>query len=773
MSGTRLQALQSAFAGFGGAFTSIGTMIRAAQEVEQIETRVDHQIAMQGIQRENERAGNQAAADANAGRAADPALSEQRAYRETFAAVSGQRQGFALVDQWDREVRQRTPIGGDLRRATDEWLRTTVGRGSGDPTFDRHALDVLSRAVDRGMASHRDEGARAVVEQGAENLRGLIGQAVTSGNWTPDDIGRWTSQAATLNRGDQNRASSHVIAAMEGAVRTGDEAGAHRFLTALQQAGTGRDGMSWRDANPQAYVALEGRLMERVRHTRTVSGQAAYNQIEDRIAQARTPGELVAIQEDIERVHGQYGGVEDRQRVQRSLATRLGPLVRQQENVNRIREWAAGAGSPDPSVVRQHIDAFLAAVPANPQDPSAGQGIGIATAPERTGTLVARLGAISDTMGGQLRTLLADTANPEGQASAIRFLRTVEGSRGGSREFALTLLPEEHRGAYRVISDMLTSTNLPVERVVERIAALGGNDVERNLRETTWQRLYPRESNQAAAETRMRTQITRGLREHVGASGGWFTRDTAISVDGALQGALEQNAHAAAAYAQQIGGDVDQAVRGSIRDLQSRVDLLPLADGSVRAVLRRDGVGRDGTVAPTHSDGAPRVNGGITVRNPATGQDENTLNTAREDMLMGARVFNGLVANGGRLALGDDPRLAAMGLRPVVHSGTGAVVLEGGQEVNLGGERVRLPTNPEEAARLITERIRATEGRPIEAGGYGDTMRFTNGSETRFRLVPEQSVVNGQPITNYRLAYRFGFRDRQITAEERAAMRPQ
>ena len=86
---------------------------------------------------------------------------------------------------------------------------------------------------------------------------------------------------------------------------------------------------------------------------------------------------------------------------------------------------------------------------------------------------------------------------------------------------------------------------------------------------------------------------------------------------------------------------------------------------------------------------------------------------------------------------------------------------------------MRLPTNPAEAARLITERIRATEGRPIEAGGYGDTMRFTNGSETRFRLVPEQSVVNGQPITNYRLAYRFGFRDRQITAEERAAMRPQ
>ncbi|MBW6398657.1 hypothetical protein KPL78_12400 [Roseomonas sp. HJA6] len=750
-------------------------MIRSAQEQEQIEARVDHQVAMIGIQRDNERAGNQAAADANAGRPADPAMSEQRVYRETFAAVSGQRQGFALADRWRSEVYDRTPIGGDLRAATDEWLRSTVGRGSGDPTFDRHAMDVLSRAVDRGMASHRDEGARAVTEQGAENLRGLIGRAVSSGDWTPDDIGRWTSTAAVLNRGDRNRAQAFVTGAIEQAVRTGDEAGAQRLLTALQQEGSGREGRSWRADNEQAYVALEGRLMERVRHTRTVAGQAAYNQIEDRIAQARTPGELVALQEDIERVHGQYGGVEDRQRVQRALATRLGPLVRQQEHVNQIREWAAGAGSPDPSVVRQHIDAFLATVPTNPQDPSAGQGIGIANAPERTGTLVARLGAVSDTMGAQLRTLLADTANPDGQAAAIRFLRTVEGARGGSRDFALTLIPEEHRGAYRVISDMLTSTNLPVERVVERIGALGGNDVERNLHETTWQRLYPREDNQAKAEERMRRQIAQGLREHVGNSGSFWSGNTAITVDGALQGALEANAHTAAVYARQIGADVDQAVRGSIRDLQGRVDLLPLPDGSARAVLRRDGVGRDGTVTPVHADGAPRVRGGINVRNPATGRDENTLETAREDMQMGAQVFNGLVADGGRLGLGDDPRMAAMGLRPVVHSGnrdhiSGAVVLQGGDEVDLGGERVRLPTNPEEAARIITERIRAVEGRPQDAGGYGGTMAGTNGSETRFRIIPEQTAVNGQSVTLYRLAYRFGFRDRQITAEERAAM---
>lgn len=223
-----------------------------------------------------------------------------------------------------------------------------------------------------------------------------------------------------------------------------------------------------------------------------------------------------------------------------------------------------------------------------------------------------------------------------------------------------------------------------------------------------------------------------------------------------------------------------QAVRGSIRDLQGRVDLLPLADGSVRAVLRRDGVGRDGAPTPTHRDGAARVRGGMAVRNPATGRDENTLATAREDMQTGQRVFHGLFDGGGRMALGDDPAMAAMGLRPVVHSGNsstipGPMVFHGGEAVNLGGELVTLPTNPEEGAAILSQRIRALErGLPLDQGGGSASLLMNdrmNGAETRFRVLAEQTMVNGQPATLYRLAYRFGFRERQITAEERAQMR--
>lgn len=780
MSGTRLQAIQSAFAGFGGAFASINTMIRSAQEVETIEARVDHQITMNGIQRENEVVENRAAADALSGATPGDDVTDNERYRRTRATILGQRQGLDLGDRWRREVYDRTPIGGDLRRATEEWMRTTYGRGSGDPMFDRHALATLNTVVERGITARRDESARAVVEQGEHDLRGVIGRRVASGELSAENIAQWTEQASIIARGDRNRASAFVTSAIEGAVRTGDQAGAQRFLTALQQPGSGREGRSWREDNEQSFVTLEGRLMERVQHTREVAARSAYSQIDERIHTARTPGELVAIQEEIERVHGQYGGPADRLRLLGSLSTRMAPLVRRQEAVNRLGEWAAGAGSPDPSVVRQHIDDFLGAQPREPGNAAGGTGITLTSHPERVGTLVARLGAISDTMTGQVRAALADTANPEGQAAAIRFLRTVEGARTGSRDFALTLIPEEHRGAYRVISDMMTaSPTIPVERVVERIAGLGGNDAERNLRETTWRVLYPNTADQAKAEERMRTQIASGLREHVGASGSWFTRDTRVSVDGGLQAALEANAHQAAVYARQIGGDVDAAVSGSIRDLQSRVDLLPLADGSVRAVLRRDGVGQDGTATPTHGDGAPRVRGGITVRNPGTGRDENTLDTAQDDMRTGARVFNGLFDGGGRMALGDDPRMAAMGLRPVVHSGNGTVIpggiiLQGGDEVDLGGQRVRLPTNPDELPALLSQHIRRVErGTPIDLGGghaATDTAGVTNGAETRFRFIPERPVVNGQEITIYRLAYRFGFRERQITAEERAAM---
>lgn len=795
MSGTRLQALQSAFAGFGGAFASINTMIRAANEVETIEARVDHQIAMNGIQRENEQVDNRAAADALSGATPADDMTDNARYRRVRATILGQRQGLELGDRWRREVHDRTPIGGDLRRATDEWMRSSVGRGSGDAIFDRHMLATLNTVVERGMNTRRDEGARAVIEQGEQEHRALIGQRVASGSFSAQDIAEWTDQAAVIYRGDRNRATAFVTQAMEGAVRTGDVAGAQRFLTALQQPGSGRDGQSWHDDNPQAFNALEARLVERVRHTREVAGAAAYNQIEDRIRSARSPSDIASIQEEIASVHSQYGGVEDRQRAEQALATRAAPLFRQQEAVNRLGEWSVGAGSPDPSVVRQNIDAFLGQVPQDPQNPNGGRGISMLSTPERVGTLVARLGAISDTMGAQLRTALADTANPEGQAAAIRFLRTVEGARGGSSDFALSLVPEEHRGSYRVISDMLTTTGAPVERIVERIGALGGNDAERTLREATWQRLYPNAGGQQQAETRMRREITKGLREHLGESGSILPGSNyAVAVDPALQDALEQNARQAAVFAQQIGADVDGAVRGSVRDLQQRTDLMPMADGSVRAVLRRDGVGQDGQASPTYSDGAPRVRGGIAVRNPGTGTTENTLATAQRDLALGQRIFSGMFAEGGSMALADDPRLAAMGLRPVVHSGNsrhapGGIVFQSGEEATLGDQRVRLPSDPREAERILIEHFQRIEN-PRSAGTAGDAGRLLtptaqagrdadtavpgrvtgiNGAETRFRIVPETSVVNGQPVTLYRLAYRFGFRERQITAEERAA----
>ncbi|MBS7811227.1 hypothetical protein [Roseococcus pinisoli] len=760
MADNRLAAIQMAFGAFGGAFNSLNSMITAAGQQQRVDMQTDALIAQQDAQELRTTLQNEAAADILSGRGENPERQQYGVYRRTAAEVRGQRHGMDLATRWTSEVFDRAPAGADLRALTNDWVKENVGRGSGDPIFDRTALSTLFRAVDMGVTRHRGESVRATLEDNSQALNGVIGRSVQAGSWGVEDVGRWVSQARTLNPHEPQRAQATVTSAILAATPA-TPAGIERTLSILRTRGSGPNGMSFFEANPQAGMELETQLNNRLQRANTVAGSTAWTTMRDRISTATTSTQLTELLPEIETLYGQHGGQNEYAAARRAVTSALAPLRQREANVEQMRLMATGGMTPDPSFARQNIDSFLQALPVAEGQPR----VSLLTQPDQVGRIVARLGAQSDVMQEQARSALANFNDPEAQKAAFRYYRSIETATGSSRERALSFVSEEQRALYRILADRADISPEALDRAFSALSSMGGNDARRAADAVPLHRLLSQQS-QAQGETRRRTLIQNGLNEWVGQNSGfWNTmlrQGYSVRMDADLEARVNGSADSAARVASALGSSVDNAVTNSVKDLGDRIELRPGADGAIIASLRR-------TNADRHADGEPVVRGGVAVTNPSTGQPENTLRTSVRDLSDAQRVFGGFLANGGRLGLGIDMGRSGQGLYPVVlqgataapgRNGDGPVYFELGGTVNIDGKEVRLPTDMDGARTAIQAALPASMQNaprlvlaPVDSGRglqlfyrYGFTERGATAEQQEVRTREEREVA-GTPVT--------------------------
>ncbi len=706
-----LEGLSQAFDGF------FGKVSTALDNVAQAET----VVAKKEIEQENLRQKQQAAADFYNGKGQDPAMVNDLDYVNTYAQVSGENQGRDLYATFVKEVAPKLAPGDNFHEAVETFLRTEWGGGTGNATYDAHALSTFRRLSDQRGLQFQENATKAVLERGRQEWEASLVNRFKDGSLDATGLRQATETYRALDPMNAHEAPLRVVHALLNG-SDGSPEYTQRTLALMGQKGTGANGGSFVEDHPGYAEALQERLTQKYLSTNSFQAVQAYDDVRERLSKAETVEDIVGASLDLQETHSRYGDY-NRYGALRDHATQA--LKKIEEKTIAVGKWSEmvnGVRPLDVSDAKKFMGDGLQAMGIDPlKNPIGAAGV------------VSKLGVISDDLKTSMGNLFAST-DPAAAQAAYSFFKALEGSRQ-SREFAMAFMDDSTKPLYNFLRDQDQLSTIDWSNLSAKLQS--ARETLKETRNVSWKDLTGRDTGEDEALSAIRSS----LEERFGKR--WHGGETVI-IDPTVMDKVATYVRTHVALRQKDGmTDWKKGIAETIAATGDRLEAVPGQNG-VAVVRLVETPPRDPVT------GEANVPMGPSVYNPQTKQFESTVGTFREDMKAFTKALPGMVSDPSKLSAFKDPTKGTY----MIRKDGKPVIFELGQELDIPTGETETRFNVFAFSPPMTQ-APAVKKTPIPKDP-AEAERFLRGlyKNDRITLVPFPDGRGG--IAGYQLAYRPG-----------------
>ena len=625
---TGLEGLSSVFQNF---FGQASRGLQAVAEAEAISQKGglerDFQQKKYNLEVENNKQQHQATADAEAGRALDVSLADDRDYLETFQKVKGEKDGRKLASDWYEQVASKAGPNDDLRAATDKWLQEQWGTGTGEAIYDATALSTFKRFADGQMLNHSENQVKARIAQNVRDVDGIVFDRAQSGDLTPESIAEMQDMYRKADPWNASQAPLRVAQTIANAAK-GDAGRAQAIEAALSRPGTGPNGKSYFDTPEGRQVQLS--LGSTWNDHLSINAQKEISEISERVITSKTLDEAVQLQVDIAQARGRLGESPHYLRLLQSSQEKMDHLVRAMAGANQIANMRLGRTVVDQSVVNKSL-----------LDALTKEGIDPIQNPEKTAVYVSQIGLISDELKTTYSRMLVNDKDTVGQQRAFQFFRMIQSRFGDDPKQAERMMTDDVKDLYRQMSDMAANGTTPIDQVINTV-----NEHRSIVGDVpSWAKLTGKKDDKTAEE-----EVNKLIEKSLKGSANPFANrgqyespgpfnDATITIPPDVLDRIRNRAQLSVAQRGREGfKDWEKVLDGAARDITGGLELVPGAQGQLML--------RERTLAQIDPrTGKSLIPMSPNAYNPETKQFENTFETYVKDVQAANNALPGYVGD--------------------------------------------------------------------------------------------------------------------------------
>lgn len=663
--------------GLGALFQSFDRFFGRTQSALATLAEAEQLKVQQEIVRENERQQGQGISDALSRRERDASLSDDLDYTRAYARTAGKLGGQKLVEDWLSNVYANAQPGDDLLVQTENYLKAEFTDGTGDPDYDVEALAVFKQATDQYISQFRADSVKAVLMDGLLKKDAEVGNAVRNGTLSVEQFSNWVREYRAMDPMNPAQAPARAMAAIISASGN-DLAANHRIASFLHMKGTGsHENASFAESFPAQAAEIDAQLAQKYEYARTLESVKAYDAVDELIESATDFNAWEEAITALKAAESRYGKAGRYETSRNKIVTMLQKQGETITALNRIDEMIGGVRDIDVSEVRKYQNEWFKA-----------KGIDPMLQPGAAAQAAARMGVLGEDLKVNMSRALSDFADPQRQAQAFLFWRSLESSTNGS-SFAVDNMTGDVKDIYQMTKERFDGN---AENLVRTLEWVNENRTEvsevPSLAEITGK---PLTDSLPAAEKR----ILNAIEKQYGISS-WFTRNVHLSPF-QREAILDEARKNFAARNKNGKADWEDTLDATVQSLGSRLELLPGENGKYNAVIK--------TSADFNPEtGERNIPFGPAVYNPATGQPENTAETFRNDLTSLASKFPEVLPDTDLVSVGITPELRGTGVYQVFQEGE-PLALTLGSTLTIGGEKVTLPDNAQDALAALSEAL--------------------------------------------------------------------
>jgi hypothetical protein len=701
------------------------------------------------IAAENKAQKAQAANDFYAGKEMDKSLTGDLDYYDTYRSLLAVKTGDqASKDFTDYFLKTWAPANptGDLSAARDAWVKDNLA-GSQDSDFTAQTLAQFYQSTDKMVSNQKETAVKNQIDQGKQTLSAAINADVSSGTFTPDRIPFYIQSYKTLDPLNPYEGASFVAGELSTAARNNPDKGMS-VVNALSKAGTGVNGKSFAESFPDAFAALNSKVVENWTSVKTMDQWNTIDGLRQRAMkfQEMSDGDLQTWLQDLTIATSKYGSPPVMDAMRGALATEMERRAVTGAGIEQTRQMLYQDLPKDESTLKKFLPDFFK------------QKLGIDNILKGDPKVVADVlvragGVVPDDYKVQLSSALTSFENPKAQAAAAQILLNVQNAR--DLGFADKLLGSDDASRYlHHIAAEQNVTDEPLDASIMR-----ANETRRNKKELAWSDVVKVSSGENVAD-KVNSAIDDSVAKAAKATSWIPFWGTSVTIPPDVRQTISDYALNVVEDRGNQGVDWQTAVDEAVTRMGSRGEIRP-GNGNYMFTLNTDVPTQwEATDGKMHT--RPRL--GFAEFNRTTGQPVNTVQVYESQLGALGKVHGALLPSGNisGVALSDaNPYAASVGAYSV---------LQDGRPINyLPGEpiHVKVPT---------TVKFMTMNGDFAEAPSFTDgTIKFPADPRNDpaladlpegFGFVP-MPLANGQ--TSWLLAYRPNFGDQAgKTLDQRA-----
>jgi hypothetical protein len=700
------------------------------------------------IKQENAAQKAQAANDFYAGKDMDPSQTGDLDYYDTYRSLLAVKTGDqASKDFQDYYLKTWAPDNptGDLSAARDAWVKDNLA-GSQDSDFTAQTLAQFYHSTDGMVAGQKENAVKNQIAQGKQTLSEAIGADVRSGTFTPDRIPFYIQSYKTLDPLNPYEAAPYVAGELGTAARNNPDKGMS-VINALSKAGTGVNGKSFAESFPDAFAALNSKVVEDWTSVKTMDQWNVIDGLRQRAMKFKemSDGDLQTWLQDLTVASSKYGSPPVMDSMRGALATEMERRAVTGAGVEQTRQMLYQDLPKDESTLKKFLPDFFK------------EKFGIDNILKGDPKVVADVlvragGAVPDDYKVQISSALTSFENPKAQAAAAQLLLNVQNAR--DLKFADGLVNDDASRYLHHIAAEQNATDEPLDASITR-----ANEIRRNRKALEWSDVVKVSSGEKVAD-KVNSAIDDSVAKAAKATSWIPFWGTSVTIPPDVRQTISDYALNVVEDRGNQGVDWQTAVDEAVSRMSSRGEIRP-GNGNYMFTLNTDVPTQwEATDGKMHT--RPRL--GFAEFNRTTGQPVNTVQVYESQLGALGKVHGALLPNGNisGVSLSDASPYA---------SSVGAYsVLQDGRPVNyLPGEpiHVKVPT---------TVKFETINGDFAEAPSFTDgIIKFPADPRNDpaladlpegFGFVP-MPLANGQ--TSWLLAYRPNFGDQAgKTLDQRA-----
>lgn len=450
-----LRELQRSLSGFFGSLEDASTQIGAATA-----TREKAEII-----RENEREQNQAAADALAGKAPDPGLSNDDDYTITYRRVLGASMGSKAAEEYALNAYPSLQNGEDFDAHANTFLQEQFQNGSSfgrpdDPAFQTEFLSAFQKGTSPLKTAHRNATIKATVQQGFANHRAELASTFST-DFSLDFLERHAERRRALSGGfmTPGEAMQAVVGDLIGMARE-SPAKLAKIERLIAEGGFG-------ERFPDATVDMLDRITQAQTGIHSKRVADLYHQHELAIISAPDAGTLADVISDIRMTASMWGGSDRANGLVEQAFRRVDTLGVGEAKYNAFKV-ALAEGRSTPGDASNFLLRYLTEANALPWEAAD------ATTQARAAEILGAAGSAGAEVQAMIRTALSGRGGREMLENTSRTLAAVERLMGHDY-VATRVIPEDQRAAWTFIQDQMVPGQ-DFGKIAERLSNLGDDN---------------------------------------------------------------------------------------------------------------------------------------------------------------------------------------------------------------------------------------------------------------------------------------------------------